>query len=46
MTAYAEEAEVGAGYAETEVAAEYVQGDADTDADPASKLKSYVFMIH
>ena len=46
MTAYAEEAEVGAGYAETEVAAEYVQADADTDADPARKLKSYVFMIH
>ena len=46
MIAYAEEAEVGAGYAETEMAAEYVQGDADTDADAASKLKSYVFMIH
>lgn len=44
MVAYAEEAEVGAGYAETEVAAEYVQADAD--ADPATKLKSYVFMIH
>ena len=46
MVAYAEEAEVGAGYAETEVAAEYVQADADADADPAKKLKSYVFMIH
>jgi hypothetical protein len=44
MAAYAEEAEAGAGYAETEVAAEYVQADAD--ADPAQKLKSYVFMIH
>jgi hypothetical protein len=45
MVAYAEEAE-GAGYAETEVAAEYVQVDADADADPTTKLKSYVFMIH
>ena len=43
MAAYAE-AEVGAGYEEAEVAAEYVQADAD--ADPATKLKSYVFMIH
>jgi len=43
MAAYAE-AEVGAGYEEAEVAAEYVQADAD--ADPAKKLKSYVFMIH